>query len=165
MLLLAVVVGVVSGGSLKYFQLAVLTAEALGFAFFMIFIAPRLIHRMRPGLRRMSSHNAPLIIALAICLGLSALAQKVGLAAIIGAFFAGLAFAEYSPEWQLEPRVHAITEFLAPYFFFVMGAKLNLRVFKGDVITAAIVVCVLAIISKLVGCGLPVIREGWRTAL
>jgi len=170
MLLLAVVVGIVSGGKLKYFQLAVLMAEALGFAFFMIFIAPRLIHRMRPGLRRMSSHNAPLIIALAICLGLSALAQKVGLAAIIGAFFAGLAFAEYSPEWQLEPRVHAITEFLAPFFFFTMGARLNLTVFNDkSVLVAAVVVSIIAILTKVIGCGAAVWKEGratmWRVGV
>ncbi|GAC1364717.1 MAG: cation:proton antiporter [Acidobacteriaceae bacterium] len=161
MLLLAVIVGIVSGGPLKYFQLAVLIAEAVGFAFFMIFIAPRLIHSMRPGLRRMSSHNAPLIIALAICLGLSALAQKVGLAAIIGAFFAGLAFAEYSPEWQLEPRVHALTEFLAPFFFFTMGARLNLSVFNNHaIIVAAVVVSIIAILTKVIGCGAAVWNEG-----
>ncbi|MBV9062579.1 MAG: cation:proton antiporter, partial [Alphaproteobacteria bacterium] len=166
MLLLAVVVGIVSGGKLKYFQLAVLTAEALGFAFFMIFIAPRLIHRMRPGLRRMSSHNAPLVIALAICLGLSALAQKVGLAAIIGAFFAGLAFAEYSPEWQLEPRVHALTEFLAPFFFFTMGARLNLTVFTNRaVVIGALVISLIAILTKVIGCGAAVWKEGLSTVL
>jgi Kef-type K+ transport system membrane component KefB len=155
MLLLAVVVGIVSEGSLQYLQLGVLTVEAVGFAIFMIFLAPRLIHHMRPGLRRMSSHDAPLVIALAICLGLSALAQKVGLAAIIGAFFAGLAFAEYAPEWKLEPRVHALTEFLAPFFFFTMGARLNLGVFHSrSIIVAAIVVSIIAIATKIVGCGL-----------
>ncbi len=161
MLLLAVVVGVVSEKSLQYLQLALLTLEAVGFAILMIFVAPRLIHRMKPGLRRMSSHNAPLVIALAICLGLSALAQKVGLAAIIGAFFAGLAFAEYSPEWQLEPRVHALTEFLAPFFFFTMGARLNLSVFSNRaIIVSAIVVSVIAIVTKIVGCGAVVWKEG-----
>src|SRR5207253_7103077 len=79
--------------------------------------------------------------------------------------FAGLAFAEYAPEWHLTPRVAGINEFLAPFFFFVMGAKLNLSVFNGSLWLAATVVSILAIISKLVGCGLPVLREGWDTAL
>lgn len=166
MLILAVVVGIVSEKSLQYFQLAVLTAEAVGFAIFMIFVAPRVIHRMRPGLRRMSSHDAPLIIALSICLGLSALAQKVGLAAIIGAFFAGLAFAEYSPEWQLGVRVNALTEFLAPFFFFTMGAQLNLSVFSNHtIIVASIVVSVIAIITKVAGCGFAAWGEGRKNML
>lgn len=165
MVLLGIVVGIVSVGGVKWVQLGTLFAEAIGFALFMIFYAPRLVHHMRPGLRRMSSQNAPLILSLAICLGFSVLAERVGMAAIIGAFFAGLAFAEYSPEWNLRSRVTAINEFLAPYFFFVMGAQLNLHVFTSTVVISAIVISILAIISKLVGCGLPVIYEGWETAL
>jgi Kef-type K+ transport system membrane component KefB len=164
MVLLAVVVGLVSSSGIAWIQLSVLLVEAVGFALIMIFFAPRLINRMRPGLERMETHNAPLVLALAICLALSVAAEKIGMAAIIGAFFAGLAFAEYAPEWGLMPRVAGINEFLAPFFFFIMGAKLNLSVLDRSVLISAAVISVLAIISKLVGCGLPVLREGWETA-
>jgi Kef-type K+ transport system membrane component KefB len=166
MVLLAVVAGLAAAGGVNYAQLLVLGIESLAFALFMIFIAPRVIHRMRGGLQRMSTQNAPLILALGICLALSVAAEKIGMAAIIGAFFAGIAFAEYSPEWNLHPRVSALTEFLAPVFFFVMGAKLNLTVLgTRSVVTTALVVSFLAVISKLIGCGLPTLKEGWRTAL
>lgn len=164
MVLLAVLISMVSSESIAWIQLTVLLVEAVGFALVMIFFAPRVIQRMRPGLERMETHNAPLILALAICLGLSVVAEKIGMAAIIGAFFAGLAFAEYAPEWNLVPRVSAINEFLAPFFFFIMGAKLNLGIFSRYVVLSAVVVSLLAIVSKLVGCGLPVIKEGWATA-
>jgi Kef-type K+ transport system membrane component KefB len=131
----------------------------------MIFFAPRVIQRMRPGLERMETHNAPLVLALAICLALSVGAEKIGMASIIGAFFAGLAFAEYAPEWNLLPRVAGINEFLAPFFFFIMGAKLNLSIFNRSLVIAAIVISFLAIVSKFFGCGLPVLREGWDTAI
>lgn len=164
MILLAVVVGVASGTGIKWLHLSLAFIEAAGFALFMIFFGPRIIGRMRPGVQRMSTQNAPLILSLAICLLFSWAAAKIGMAAIIGAFFAGLIFADYAPEWHLQPRVHAITEFLAPFFFFTIGARLNVRLFGGgDVLIAAIVISVLAIISKLVGCGLPVLREGWPT--
>jgi len=163
MILLAVVGGLVTAGGIKYLQLGVLTVEAIGFAVFMIFYGPKLVHRIRPGLQRMYTHDAPLILALAISLGLSVLASKIGMAAIIGAFFAGLIFADYSPEWNLQPRAHAITEFLAPFFFFTMGARLDIRVFSGEVIIGAVAISFLAIISKVVGCGAPVLRQGWRT--
>jgi Kef-type K+ transport system membrane component KefB len=165
MVLLAVVVGLASQGGIQWVHLIVLFAEAIGFAVFMIFLGPRLVRHLRPGLQRMSTQNAPLIFALAICLGLSVAAEKIGLAAIIGAFFAGMAFAECSPEWNLQPRVHAINEFLAPFFFFTMGARLDVHVFTGEIWTAAIIVSLLAIVSKVVGCGLPVLREGRSTAL
>jgi Kef-type K+ transport system membrane component KefB len=165
MIMLAVVAGLASGGRILWWHLGTVAAEAIGFALFMIFYAPRLVRRMRPGLERMSTQDAPLILALAICLGLSVAATKIGMAAIIGAFFAGLVFADYSPEWNLQPRVHAINEFLAPYFFFTMGARLNLKVFNRGVLWTAMIVSLLAIVSKIIGCGLPVLRDGLRTAL
>ncbi len=164
MILLAVVVSMASGG-VQWLHLGIVSAEAIGFALFMIFVGPGVIARLRPGLQRMSTHDAPLILALALCLLLSWGASKIGMAAIIGAFFAGLIFADYSPEWNLQPRVHAINEFLAPFFFFTMGARLDLRVFSGDVLIVAGVISVLAVISKVVGCGIPMWRSGWQNAL
>src|SRR5207253_6494395 len=80
-------------------------------------------------------------------------------------FFAGLMFADYAPQWNLIPRVSGITEFLAPYFFFAIGSRLNLQLFNTNVLVAAIVASFLAIISKVLGCGLPMLSEGWPSAL
>jgi Kef-type K+ transport system membrane component KefB len=164
MVLLTIVTGMASG-TFQWLHIGVLIGEAVGFAIFMIFIGPRIVRRMRPGLQRMSTHDAPLILALAICLGLSVAATKIGMAAIIGAFFAGLVFADYDPEWRLSPRAHGINELLAPFFFFVMGSKLDISVFNGKVFLTATIITILAIISKVVGCGLPLIKQGWREAL
>jgi len=160
MLLLAVVAGLASGGNLQWFHLSILTVEALGFALFMIFIAPRIVRRMEPGMARLSTQHASLIVALSICLFLSWLAAKIGMAAIIGAFFAGMVFADRAIEWNLRDRVGGITEFLAPFFFFAIGARLDLKIFNGDILVAAVVISVLAIVSKVVGCGLPLWRQG-----
>jgi Kef-type K+ transport system membrane component KefB len=165
MIILAVVAGVATGGAIQWLHLGVVSAEAVGFAIFMIYYGPRVVNRIRPGLQRMSTHDAPLILALAICLGLSVAATKIGMAAIIGAFFAGLIFADYSPEWKLRARVQGITEFLTPYFFFVMGSRLNIQMFTYKLAVAAAIITVLAVLSKVIGCGLPVLREGWPTFL
>ena len=165
MVVLAVVVSLVTSGSIRWIHLAVVSAEALGFAWFMIYVGPGVVGRMKPGLQRLSTHDAPLILALAICLLLSVAATKIGMAAIIGAFFAGLIFSDYSPEWGLNPRVNGINEFLSPFFFFTMGARLDLRVFTGEVVMVAVVVSLLALLTKIIGCGLPILREGWRNAL
>lgn len=166
MILLAMVGGIVTSGGIKWLHLGIVSAEAIGFAVFMIYIGPKLVGRMRPGVERLTMQDAPLILALAICLGLSVAASKIGMAAIIGAFFAGLIFADYAPEWNLQPRAHGINEFLAPFFFFVMGARLDVHVFtRGGVLISATIITLLAIISKIVGCGLPVLREGWANSL
>jgi Kef-type K+ transport system membrane component KefB len=165
MVVLTVVTGVTNGTGFHWLHIAVLVGESIGFAVFMIFIGPRIVRRIRPGVHRMSSHDAPLILALAICLGLSVAATKIGMAAIIGAFFAGMVFADYDHEWRISPKAHGINEFLAPFFFFVMGSRLDISVFNNKVLVTASVITVLAIISKILGCGLPILRHGWREAL
>jgi Kef-type K+ transport system membrane component KefB len=164
MIMLALVGGLASGG-IRWLHLGILIGEAAAFALFMMFVAPRIVRRIEPGVEHLSMQNASLVVALSICLLLSWLAVKIGMAAIIGAFFAGLVFADYAPQWNLFPRVAGITEFLAPFFFFAIGARLNMAVFKGEILVAAAVVSVLAIVSKVIGCGLPMLGYGWRQVL
>lgn len=165
MLLLAIVGGLAQSGRVEWLHLGILAGESVIFAVFLIFVGPRIIRRIRPGLAYLSSSHAPFVLSLGTCLFLSWLAARIGMAAIIGAFFAGMIFADYSPEWDLKSRVGAITEFLGPFFFFSIGAQLNPHLFSANILSAALVVSLLAILSKLVGCGLPLLREGWRPVL
>ncbi|MFZ0284895.1 MAG: cation:proton antiporter, partial [Terriglobales bacterium] len=165
MLLLAVVAGLATSGSLEWFHLGVLTVEAVGFALFMMFVAPRIVRRMEPRMARLSTQHASLVVALSICLFLSWLAAKIGMAAIIGAFFAGMMFADHAAEWNMRDRVGGITEFMAPFFFFAIGARLDIKIFTGDILVTAAVISLLAIISKVIGCGLPLLKQGKRDIL
>jgi Kef-type K+ transport system membrane component KefB len=88
----------------------------------------------------------------------------VGLAAIIGAFFAGLIFSDTKDTYELEQKFEPLTILLVPFFFVVMGAKVDLRGF-ADVIPMAIIITVIAILGKLIGCSLGAITKGERTAL
>jgi Kef-type K+ transport system membrane component KefB len=164
MIMLALVGGLASGG-VNWLHMGILIGEAGAFAVFMIFVAPRIVRRMETGVEQLSMQNASLVVALAICLLLSWLAVKIGMAAIIGAFFAGMVFADYAPRWNLLPRVDGITEFLAPFFFFAIGARLNLTLLNRQILVAAAVISVLAIVSKVIGCGLPMLAQGWRQVL
>lgn len=165
MVLLAVVAGLASPQGLEWIHLVVLIVEAAAFALFMMFVAPRMVRRMQPRMEKLSTHNAPFIVALGLCLLLSWVSATIGMAAIIGAFFAGMMFTDYAPQWNLHSRVGSITEFLAPYFFFSIGSRLDIGLFNGDVLVVASIVSLLAIVSKLAGCGLPLIRDGWKEAM
>jgi Kef-type K+ transport system membrane component KefB len=161
MLVLAVVAGSATGTHVEWLHLGLLTAEAVGFALFMMFVAPRIVHQLHPQMEHLSTQNASLVVALAICLLFSWLAVRIGMAAIVGAFFAGLMFADYAPRWNLIPRVGGITSFLAPFFFFDIGSRFNPHLLTQNTVTIIIVISLLAIVSKLIGCGLPLLREGW----
>src|SRR5581483_10856890 len=164
MIMLALVGGLASGG-VNWLHMGVLIGEAAGFALFMMFVAPRIVRRMEGGVEHLSMQNASLVVALAICLLLSWLAVKINIAAIIGAFFAGLVFADYAPQWNLMPRVSGIAEFLAPFFFFTIGARLNASLLTREILISALIISVLAVVSKLIGCGLPMLGQGWRQVL
>jgi Kef-type K+ transport system membrane component KefB len=161
MVVLAVVAGVASSAGVQWLHLGVLMGEAVAFALFMMFVAPRIVYRLHPKVEQLSTQNASLVVTLALCLALSWLASKIGMAAIVGSFFAGLMFADYAPRWNLVPRVGSITSFLAPFFFYDIGARFNVRTLTESLFGMAVVISFLAIVSKLMGCGLPLLREGW----
>jgi len=108
--------------------------------------------------------EAPFVIILIVVFGLSAMASYVGLAAIIGAFFAGLIFSDTKDTYDLEQKFEPLNVLLVPFFFVVMGAKVGFANL-WDVAPLAIALTVVAILSKLIGCSLGAIRRGERTAL
>ena len=66
--------------------------------------------------------RVPLLPAVLVCLGLAALAAKVGLAAVIGAFLAGMIVAETRVQHPIEREVEPLYAFFPPFFFAFIGA-------------------------------------------
>jgi Kef-type K+ transport system membrane component KefB len=127
-------------------------------------LAPRVVRASASKIEAAVIPRGPLVVALAVCLGLSALAGLVGLAAIIGAFLAGMAFAEV-PSWRLEAQVAPVYELLVPFFFVVTGTNVDLGVlteWSSLVLVAAMTA--LAIAGKLIGCGGAAWGMGGRSA-
>jgi len=165
MIVLAVVSSL-STGQVNYLSLGIVAAEAIGFSLLTIFFGSRVLGRFRPAVARLRARNAAFVLSVILCLGLSLASVYIGMAAIIGAFLAGLALADYSEEYQLQANAHPIMEFLAPFFFVLLGAQVNLRsVYQPGLVGIIVVICLLAIISKLIGCGLGALALGFRDAL
>lgn len=106
-------------------------------------------------------------VAIALVLLYSWAANAMGLADVLGAFIAG-AFLHYTEEAEpsMITRVEAISDgFLVPVFFAAMGLETNLRDL-GSHLPLLGVVLMVAIASKMVGCGLPARLLGydWRRA-
>jgi len=165
-LLVLAVVSSMSTGQVDYLQLGIVTVEAIGFTLLIVFLGPRMVRKARPTVERLRARDSAFILSIILCLGLSLASVYIGMAAIIGAFLAGLAMAEYSEKWQLRENARPIMEFMTPFFFVLLGAQMNLKtvMHPGVVLTAAIV-CLLAVLSKVIGCGLGSLRLGWKPAL
>lgn len=165
LLVLAVVTGV-GKGTISYVKIALITLEAVGFVFFIIIVGKRLIFRVAPRLNFIKSKNASFILAILFCLGLSAVASYIDLAAIVGAFMAGMILAELNIEYHFSLKFESLYDFLVPFFFVVMGTQVDLTAFtKFNLIGSALILTAFAIVGKLLGCGAGALGLGWREAL
>ena len=166
MLLLGVVTALQSGGGVNLHSLGLVMAQAVGFVVLIGLVGTRLARRSSPLLEAPINPLSPLTISLAVCLGLAAAASYLGLAAIIGAFLAGMVAAETPQRHSLERQMQPIMAFLVPFFFVVTGAKVELGdLASASALGALLVVTLLAIVGKLVGCGLGALSLGKRSAL
>ena len=78
-----------------------------------------------------------------------------GLAAITGAFIAGIGLGRSSLRDVIETKMHAITyAFFVPIFFVSIGLEANAREITGSVLPFLIALFIIAVISKVFGAGL-----------
>ncbi len=165
-LLVLAVVSSLSTGQIHYVQLLTVAAEAVVFSLLMIFFGSKIIGRFQPHVEKLRAQNSAFILSIILCLGLSLGSVYIGMAAIIGAFLSGLALADHSERWKLHENAHPLSEFLAPFFFVILGVQVNVHTFvTPGLIGMASVICVLAIAGKLVGCGLGCLSLGYKDAL
>lgn len=153
---LAMVVGLASAGEgASLWSVPVVAAQAIGFTLFLMLVGSRLSRRYSVHLERLHLRNAPFVVSIGVTLGLAALAGVIGLAAIIGAFLAGMVFAEAREQYELERQALPVYELLVPFFFVITGSLVDWHLFLDThILGLAITISVLAIVSKLVGGGL-----------
>ncbi len=100
---------------------------------------------------KLFANSAVIIMSLIICLGMAYLADLVGLSAVIGAFFAGIAVSQTKVREEVEHSVEALGyAVFIPVFFVSVGlevdfSRLNEQLFFILAFT------VVAILTKLVG--------------
>jgi Kef-type K+ transport system membrane component KefB len=96
--------------------------------------------------------DTPLVPSFLIMLATALLATVVGLAAIIGAFVAGLIVAETEASDELEHDMKPLASILVPFFFAVTGAQLDLSALLQPAIAIlAVALAVIGVVTKAVG--------------
>ena len=165
-LLILAVVKSVSTTGIDYLNLLLTAGLSVGFTIFVALIGAAALTRIAPRIQRLRIGEPFFIFGLILCFALSVAAEVVGVAAIIGAFLAGMALAEAAEDnHELHGQTRGVTEFLVPFFLVNIGMQLNLEIFRDvSVVLMALVVTLIAILTKLVGCGLGALDLGWRRA-
>jgi Na+:H+ antiporter len=87
--------------------------------------------------------------------GAAGLAAFVGLSPIVGSFSVGMAVASTRVIKQVEEYVSKLGIIFAPLFFAIIGAQVDLRGVNIEVLYLSGIIIAIAVVTKLVGCGLP----------
>jgi Kef-type K+ transport system membrane component KefB len=165
MLLLGFVTSLQSSGDVAVLSLLLLLLQAVAFVVLIAMLGAPVMRRSSSMLEVPINPHSPLTICLALCLGLVAAASSLGLAAIIGAFLAGMIAAETQQQHTLEKQLQLIVALVVPFFFVVTGAKVDLgQLGRASAIGTLMLVTALAIVGKFIGCGLAALSLGRRPA-
>lgn len=156
-----------SKGEINYGELATTAALAVGFVIIVALIGSRVINRTHHRIEKLHSHNSTFIFAMVLCFGLAVAASYIGVAAIVGSFLAGMALAEAVEDHNtIHEQTRGVSEFMVPFFLVAIGMQLKLDVFTEPyTIKLALGLTGIAVVTKLIGCGIGSLNIGVRGAL
>lgn len=165
-LIILSVVSSFSRGAVDYYVLIKTAGLAIFFTVFVALFGARLMTRLAPKIESLRVSKPFFNLGLILCLGLSFAAAYIGVAAIIGAFLAGMALAEAAEgNDKMHKMTNGVMEFLVPFFLVNIGMQLDLSVFRDmSVVLLAVIVTIVAVLTKFIGCGLGAYGMGLKQA-
>jgi len=165
LIILAVVTGVALTGGVSFGAIALLTGKAVVFLAVALGLGLRLAPRLVGWISRLRARGTLVVYSLVFALALASVAERIGLATIIGAFAAGLILATTERRSHIEERIKPIADLLVPVFFVTVGMKVEpamLNPFAENTqFGIAVLLSTLAVASKLAA-GLAVYQKGVR---
>jgi Kef-type K+ transport system membrane component KefB len=154
---LSVVVTMVQTGNTEpaILDITLLIMQVLGtFAAILVvsvLVIPRVLHTERLWKSKGSLEG----IVTAAFFASAGIAAFLGLSPIVGAFAIGMAVASTRIIKQVHEYVDKLQIIFAPLFFAIIGAQVDLRGVNLDVLFIAGIMIAIAVVTKLVGTGLP----------
>ncbi len=165
MILLAVAGGLAAEGGVDPTSIAVVILLALAFVSFFALGGTTFLRRQPQLLQAPRFSESPLLPAVILALGLAAFAAHIGLAAIIGAFLAGLMVAETKEQHPIEDEVAPLYAFFPPFFFVFIGTEVDLAALAdGETLALLALVTLIAAATKFAGAWVGARSLGGREA-
>jgi Kef-type K+ transport system membrane component KefB len=151
LILLSVAVGMAAEGGVDAGKIALALGVAVAFVAFVALGGTKILSSRPRLLEAPRFAESPLLPAVLLCLGLAAFAASIGLAALIGAFLAGMIVAETKDQTSIEEEVKPLYSFFPPFFFAFIGIELDLgALLNGHALWLLGAITVLAAATKLV---------------
>ena len=166
---LAVVMGIAALGSaaggagLAWGTVGLIALRAFGLWLGVTALGLAFSKRIAGFLKRFKYASAFTVLSLGLALILAGFFEKEGLAMIIGAYVVGLSLSKTDISHIIIDKIHVLYDFFVPVFFAVMGMLVDVRQFLSPlVVLGGLAFTVLAVASKVIGCGLPALFVGFN---
>jgi len=161
LILLSVAVGVAAEGGINVVDTLVVSGIAVAFVLFIGLGGTQTLQRAPHLMEAPRFAESPLLPAVLLCLGLAALSAQIGLAAIVGAFLAGMIVAETKEQNDVESEIAPLYAFFPPFFFVFIGANVDLgELANAEALGILAFVTVVAVATKYVGAWLGALQMG-----
>jgi Kef-type K+ transport system membrane component KefB len=164
LIVLAVVAGVAATGGIHLGEVARISLLSAAFMAAVVFLGDRIARRLASGFRRLEPTQTRLLFALTLAFLMGWLANRIGLATIVGAFAAGLIVSDThfparegahgAPDETVHALVAPLEQIFAPVFFLLMGMQVNLSTFARPGTLAMAAALTAAAVAGKVVCGL-----------
>jgi Kef-type K+ transport system membrane component KefB len=169
LLVLAVISGIISaagtGAELGAVALALILVKALVFLVGALVVGSFLSPRLFKSALALRSRGVVQALSLGLCFALAFLADRAGLAPIVGAFAAGLVLEEVHFEGQvrrgerpLHESLEPLIALLVPVFFVRMGMLVDVRAFADPAVLVLATALTAAAVAGKLACSLVVPR-------
>jgi len=158
LIVLTIVLSIISSGIIPSpLNLVLILLKAVLFWFLLtmaiVFLAPRFISIAA----RWEAKGTVEAVSTAICFGSAIGAASIGLSPIVGSYAAGMALAESHIITRIKEYIEKLAMVFSPIFFAVIGAQFNIKALTMNTVFITIILLSIAVLSKLIGCGLPAI--------
>ena len=165
--LLAVVMGIVSalgtGEHLSGGTIGVIALKAFGIWLFSTAGFILLSKKIARFVRLFGGATDFSIAALGVAFLLAGFFEKQSIAMIIGAYTTGLALSGTDIAPVIQEKIHSLYKFFVPIFFAVTGMSVDVtKLFSQNVLICGGIYTLVAVLSKLFGCGLPALGLGFN---
>jgi Kef-type K+ transport system membrane component KefB len=156
LVVLAVVMSIITSGvTPQLFDIAWILFRTIAFWLLLLVIMLTVAPRVVGVTERWKMRGTVEVVSIATCFGSAVAASAIGLSPIVGAFAAGMALASSRVLARVRDHIENLSILFSPIFFAVIGAEFNIRALSFEGIWLILILMVVAVGSKLVGCGLP----------
>ena len=164
-LIVLAIVSSLAKGEINILQLTTTAGISIGFTIFVLSVGTKTMGRLLPRVqKRLRGGESQFSLAMILLFALAVFATYAGVAAIIGAFLAGVALSD-SVSRRVHDLAQGVTELLVPFFLAGIGMALDIRVLQHpQTLLLAAVITAAAVVSKILGCGLGALSLGWPDA-